>query len=110
MPLSKTLVQVSESSLKYIDGHNMLPEGSYIIWDTSEIIIPENTNLYTTLEAVTLMDHNDTARLIGCCGVSELDKLNQICPRCEEEVAVISSDCWLPHFVAFDIEKVYTKM
>ncbi len=45
---------------------------------------------------------SDTRRLAGCCGLDGCDGPNLQCEVCGTYVATKRSDCWTPHFIAFD--------
>lgn len=107
--LSNELVEVNESELSFNDCSNLLPENSFIYWDNPEIVIPNNVNLFTTENSVNLKNSKNINKHFGCCGFSNLEFLNQVCPNCYNKLAIIFSDCWWSHFIAFDISQIVVK-
>ena len=45
-------------------------------------------------------------RLQGCCGVDGLSGLNTVCAACGAEVGTECSDCWMPHRLHLDPQRV----
>lgn len=102
--------QVSELlDLNLLDrnvGHNYIPEGFYVIDDG--ITYPVGLKGYILINIKDLTNtnyHSDQSRLNGCCGYDGCDGLNRICLN-NHEIGTEHSDCWMPHYVAFNPELV----
>ena len=89
-----------------VDEYDLIPIGKYIIisdiWNFGilEIIYLINAN------SIDLNDHYKHTKMQGCCGPSGADGLNQLCPKCSQEIGVSVADCYTPCFIGIDKNKV----
>ncbi len=100
--LTGPLVEISEQSLRLGDGQDALEKGqiSMSIWDKKQVVIALGEGL--------LNSHSDIYRFQGCCGSGGMDGLNKLCSN-GHEVATEFSDCYMPHYIAFDTDKITVK-
>jgi hypothetical protein len=107
LPLTEPLAELTEGSEhNYTDASDLLPSGFYFIAGLTEDKYgwwPNSADNYL----VNLKDirntkhHHDSRRLNGCCGLDGRDGRNLLCAN-DHEVGTGHSDCWMPHFAAFD--------
>lgn len=45
-------------------------------------------------------------RLNGCCDLDGCDGPNLVCAQCQSEVATAKWDCWIPHAVLFESDRI----
>ena len=91
--------------LGYEDGEDFVPRGTVGLTD-GELLGAGLEHYATHLEDAKLLGYvTDRLRLSGCCGPSGCDGKNRVC-TCGAEIATEKSDCWMPHGVVFDPEKV----
>lgn len=87
------------------DGEDYVPRGTLGLTDGESLGMGIG-HFATHLEDAKHLGYvRDGRRLSGCCGPSGTDGPNRIC-ACGAEVATEKADCWMPHAVVFDPEKV----
>lgn len=106
IPVSKDITFLSNRSLLCEqDGKDYIPEGFYII-DNEEFFTDYFENYILNLkDVINLKNHFDFGRLNGCCGLDGCDGLNKTCIN-GHEIGTERSDCWLPHHIHINPEKV----
>lgn len=87
------------------DGAEYVPRGTVGLTDGEDLGAAIGHYATHLEDAKHLGYVSDGRRLSGCCGPSGLDGPNRIC-TCGAEIATEKSDCWMPHAVVFDPEKV----
>lgn len=103
LALTEPLTEVQEITLRMEDATDVLQAGQFSILNYSD-----QNHLIISLDEGDLKDHTDKVRFQGCCGSGGLDGLNKLCKN-GHEVATEFSDCYMPHFIDFDLEKVIIK-
>lgn len=103
-PLKLTL----EEELNSNSGQDLLKSGMYIPSLENEYG-PDLFDYLIATDSIILSDHKDKSRFIGCCGPSNFETFNQICPKCDSEIGVIIADCYTSHFTGIDSKKVFMK-
>ena len=88
------------------DGHGYIPEGFYIVDDGITYLVGLKGFIIINIKDLINSNHHpDQSRLSGCCGYDGCDGMNRICLN-NHEIGTERSDCWMPHFVAFNPELV----
>ncbi|WP_075342361.1 hypothetical protein [Tenacibaculum agarivorans] len=104
--LVEGLIKAKSSEVIYTDEISLIPKGKYLInndvWNFEDLQITYLINI----KSIKLKDHYDYKKMQGCCGPSGLDGLNQLCPTCNEEIGVLIADCFTPHFIGIEKNKV----
>lgn len=103
--LTQELLEIPEEDLRWVDNKDLMPKNNF------SVVTNEYSNKKSIMVAIddyNLKDHSDRSRFIGCCGSSNFSSLNKIC-LCGNEVASEISDCWLSHYIQFDLSKVFAK-
>lgn len=103
--LTQELLEIHEEDLRWVDNKDLMPKNNF------SVVTNEYSNKKSIMVAIddyNLKDHSDRSRFIGCCGSSNFSSLNKIC-LCGNEVASEISDCWLSHYIQFDLSKVFAK-
>ncbi len=93
---------LSEAELDLIDlreEEDLIPKGMFIEANKIRFEFGVEIKYILNIDSVRLQNHKEITRLQGCCGPSNFDALNQVCPKCSSEIGVISGDCCMPHFV-----------
>ncbi|MCL9804410.1 hypothetical protein NAT51_02675 [Flavobacterium amniphilum] len=103
--LTDVLHEVNSNALRFEDGVDMIqPDKFSILIDKcnneKELVIA-NDEFY-------FKNHKDDGRFNGCCGSSGMDGMNKTCSN-GHEVATEFSDCYMPHYIAVNIENVLIK-
>ena len=93
------LQRVFSDQVNLKDQEDLIGPGLYIHASETDIHFGPRIDFLVNKESVILHDHKDSSRLTGCCGPSDLNVLNQVCPNCSVAVGLIAADCWIPHFV-----------
>ena len=101
--LTDELLEVNESSLKLYDNVNAIEKNKFSILTENS-----NTELVVAIETYHLKNHKFISRFSGCCGSSGLDGMNKTCQN-GHEVATETSDCWTPHYISFNLDKIIVK-
>lgn len=103
--LTQELLEISEMNLCWDENKDIMPKNNF------SIFINKQTNkksIMVAIDSYNLKDHSDKSRFMGCCGSSNFNSLNKLC-HCGNEVASEISDCWLSHYIEFDLSKVIGK-
>lgn len=101
--LTENLFEVDEKSIRDEDNENAIDKNSF-----SLITDNDQKQFIVALDDYHLVNHPDRKRFQGCCGSSGSDGLNKLCAN-GHEVAKEISDCWLSHYIEFDLDKVIVK-
>jgi hypothetical protein len=101
--LTDELFEVNSNSLKLYDNVDAIEKNKFSI-------LTENNNkeLVVAIETYYLKNHRFISRFSGCCGSSGLDGMNKTCEN-GHEVATEISDCWTPHYIIFNLDKIVVK-
>lgn len=103
-PLTGALQEKKSNNVRVGDGENALEKGSFcmMLWENNkeELIVSIKENI--------LKDHHEQRRFQGCCGSDGGSGLNKLCAN-GHEVATEFSDCYMPHYIAIDIDRVTVK-
>ncbi|WP_272149249.1 hypothetical protein [Tenacibaculum aiptasiae] len=104
--LVEGLVKAINKEVIYADEYDLIPIGKYIInnniWNFENLEITYLLNVNN----INLKNHYNHTKMQGCCGPSGVDGLNQLCPKCKQEVGVLVADCYTPYFIGIDKNKV----
>lgn len=68
--------------------------------------IPQNNVVINLKDIQNYLYHNDSSRLLGCCGISGNNGINIKCLN-NHEVATESSDCIGLHLIHFEFKNIY---
>lgn len=98
------LAEIQEESLRPGDRQDALEVGQFSLFTN----IPVAPQLIISLKEGELANHHDKKRFQGCCGSDGTNGLNKVCIN-GHEVATEFSDCYMPHYIAFDTDKVTVK-
>lgn len=101
--VTSNLIEVHEEHLKEEVNQNTIDFNSFSVTTVRGI-----KQIIVAVDDYHLVNHHDKKRFQGCCGSSGLDGLNKLCAN-GHELATEVSDCWLPHYIAFDLNKVIVK-
>ena len=101
-PLTTDLQSVPLASQNEAMGEDLLPPGQLVQKDGSSGPSEAGHFLTNTADAVHVKLTSDSRRLNGCCGLDGCDGLNLQCESCDAYVATKRTDCWMPHYIAFD--------
>ena len=101
--LTDNLVEVDEKNIREEDNVEAINKNSFSVTTANG-----RKQLIVALDGYYLINHPDQNRFHGCCGSSGSDGLNKLCAN-GHEVATEVSDCWLPHYIEFDLDKVIVK-
>lgn len=104
-----SLKKARTEDLKFVDGEDLLPQGTFIEALEAEYFFGVPIDYLIDSDSINLEDHKEKSRFIGCCGSSQLECLNQICPNCKNEIGIFVSDCFTSTFTGIDIDKVSLK-
>ena len=83
-------------------GEDLLPPGQLMKEDGSSFQHEAGYFLANVADAEQMQLTSDSRRLNGCCGLDGCDGPNLQCEICGTYVATKRTDCWTPHYVAFD--------
>ncbi|WP_163399277.1 hypothetical protein [Flavobacterium fluviatile] len=103
--LTQELYEIPEMNLCWEENMDIMPKSNF------SLVINEQGNKKSIMVAIdnyNLKNHSDKTRFTGCCGSSSFNSLNKVC-LCGNEVATEISDCWLSHYIEFDLNKVIVK-
>ncbi|MGQ2984837.1 hypothetical protein [Flavobacterium sp.] len=98
------LVEIPEESLRLGDRQDALAVGRFSLFTDTPIA----SQLIISLKEGELANHPDKKKFQGCCGSGGTDALNKLCSN-GHEVATEFSDCYMPHYTAFDTDKITVK-
>ena len=98
-----------QKELDFGDGRELLKQNKYILASEVDINFGQPIEYLINTKSISLINHKDFKKLQGCCGPGDLGVLNQICPNCKFEIGMLIADCWIPHFIGIDINKVSNK-
>ena len=100
--LTDNLIEVEEKNVREEYNVDAISKNSFAV-----INFNETKQLIVALDDYYLVNHPDTNRFHGCCGSSTFE-FNKLCKN-GHEVAKEISDCWLPHYIEFDLDKIIIK-
>lgn len=104
LKLTDELIEVGQDSLRHDDGISAIEENKFSVitedFKKKELIVKIN-DYY-------LKNHKNRNRFSGCCGSAGLDGMNKTCQN-GHEVATEMSDCYMPHYIVFDLDKIVIK-
>lgn len=101
--VTEPLLEINQNSLRMEDATDALQKGQFAVTtfnDAAELMI--------CIEEGYLKNHPDPVKFQGCCGSSGIDGLNKLCNN-GHEVATEFSDCYMPHYVQFDLDSIMIK-
>jgi len=98
------LVEIQEESLRLGDRQDALEIGQFSLF-TDTPVAPQ---LIISLKEGELANHPDKKRFQGCCGSDGTNGLNKLCSN-GHDIATEFSDCYIPHYIASDTEKITVK-
>lgn len=75
-----------------------------------DISLMHEDRILTNVRDSKLLDHKTLPNYFGCCGYSDTDFLNQICPNCGLGVATIVTECYTYHYLAFQKDQIHTDL
>ncbi len=101
--MTEDLLEVKEDTLKLYDNTDAIEKNKFSILTENEV-----KELVVALGDYHLKNHKYVSRFQGCCGSSGLDGMNKTCGN-GHEVATEVSDCWTPHYIGFNLEKIIIK-
>jgi hypothetical protein len=112
--LSNTLKEVVLNLTLFQDGEEIIERGHFS-HGHEDISTAHQDRILINVRDSKLLNHKTLRNYVGCCGYSDTDFLNQICPNCGLGVATIVTECYTYHYLAFQkdqilIETVYTKL
>lgn len=87
------------------DGADLLPEGVWYLTDGEAMKDTTGDYVVNIKSCMNLMNNVVGGRLNGCCGLDGCDGINQTCINVHE-VATKRSDCWMPHAIYFNSERI----
>ena len=107
--VTKELVELTDLTLlNTTDGQPYIPEGYYLVSDGKYFYQTEGHIFINKNDLIHSDYHSDQSRLNGCCGYDGCDGMNRVCSK-NHEIATERSDCWMPHSVAFEPERVMSR-
>ncbi|MES2485906.1 MAG: hypothetical protein V4581_08170 [Bacteroidota bacterium] len=101
--LTDALEEVKEQNLRFDDGEALLNKGQF-----GEVAHNNLEHFAISRYEGNMLDHTESLRFQGCCGSSGSNGYNKLCIN-SHEVGTEVSDCWTPHYIAIDKEKVIAK-
>jgi hypothetical protein len=101
IPLTNALQETDPKNVRVGDGENALAKGTFcmMLWENNK------EELIISIEENILKDHHELWRFQGCCGSDGGSGLNKLCAN-GHEVATEFSDCYMPHYIAIDTDRV----
>ena len=102
--LTDDLTEESSTTLRFEDGVDMIAKNKFSITNHENI----GKEIVIAIDAYFLKNHKNCNRFSGCCGSSGLDGMNKTCVN-GHEVATEVSDCWTPHYMKINLDKVTSK-
>ncbi|MDP5201824.1 hypothetical protein [Flavobacterium sp. DG2-3] len=103
--LTQELLEIPEKDLCWDENKDIMPKNNFSIVINGQ---SKNKSIMVSIDNYNLKDHSDKSRFLGCCGSSNFNSLNKVCV-CGNEVASEISDCWLSHYIEFNLNKVIIK-
>jgi len=100
--LTDNLIEVEEKNVRDEENVDAISKNSFAL-----INFNAKKQFIVALDGYHLVNHPDTNRFHGCCGSSTFE-FNKLCNN-GHEVAKEISDCWLPHYIEFDLDKIIAK-
>lgn len=101
--LTEDLVEVEEQNLRWEENVDAIQKNSFSV--TTE---NGRKQCIVALDDYHLVEHPDARRFQGCCGSAGSDGPNKLCMN-GHEVATEVSDCWLSHYIGFDLDAITVK-
>lgn len=106
--LTQDIVRYSGKNFGEADAENYIPSGYYTISDSEYFHESLGAIIINITDLINCENHKERGRLNGCCGLDGCDGPNKICLN-GHEVATEKSDCWMPHAVLFEKDKIILK-
>lgn len=103
----KILVEAKKEELNYNDDVNLLPKNKFTFYSVNDFGFEIKITYLININSIKL--NSNYNKMNGCCGSSETTQYNQLCPNCKNEIGVLISDCWMPHFIGIDKDKTSLK-
>lgn len=101
--LTENLIEVDENILREQENEDAIDKNCFSINTAND-----RKQFIVAIDKYYLIDHTDSKRFQGCCGSMGSNGHNKLCAN-GHEVATEISDCWLPHYIEFDLDKVIVK-
>ncbi len=101
--LTENLVEVDEKNIREEDNENAIDVNCFSVTTANG-----QKQFIVAVDDYHLVNHPDRKRFQGCCGSAGSYGLNKLCAN-GHEVATEISDCWVPHYIEFDLDKVIVK-
>jgi hypothetical protein len=102
--LTDELQEMDSSLLRSVDNSPIIDKNKFAIQHNDEFL----KGIIVAIDNYYLMNHKDKNRFSGCCGSSGSDGMNKTCSN-GHEVATEFSDCYLPHGITFNFDRVIVK-
>ena len=103
--LTQELLEIPEVNLCWDENKDIMSKNNFSIFINEQ---SKKKSIMVAIDNYNLKDHADKSRFMGCCGSSNFSSVNKVC-LCGNEVALEISDCWLSHYIEFDLSKVIAK-
>ena len=104
--LTNDLMQLQEiSKLNEVDNEDYIQTGFYFLSDVDFFGDGKEKVVVNKADLINAENHPNKGRLNGCCGLDGLDGLNKVCIK-GHEVGTECSDCWMPHYVIFELDLI----
>ncbi len=100
--LTTDLQLVPLASRNEVMGEDLLAPGQLMQEDGSSLPREAGHFLTNLADAKGVQLTSESRRLNGCCGLDGCDGPNLQCEVCAAYVATKRTDCWTPHYIAFD--------
>jgi len=103
------LKEAKIEELSSVEETELLAEDNYIKVNKVGVVFSVPMEYLIHTKSLHLKDYIASNTFTGCCGPSQFDKINQVCPKCSAEIGILIADCWTSKFIAVDINKVIEK-
>ena len=102
------LVHADAAKIRREDQEQLLDDGQFLTADEFEFSFGVPVTHFVGTNSLLLNDHEDVLRHQGCCGPGMTNKYNKVCWNCKYEIGIIFADCYGPHFVAINSDRLNT--
>jgi hypothetical protein len=106
--LTPELKLYTGNSFGEADVQPYVQQGYYVISDGEFFTDTIGTVIINIADLLNAKNHTNPGRLNGCCGLDGCDGFNKVCIN-GHEVATEKSDCWMPHAIFFEKDKISLK-
>lgn len=104
--LTHSLIELhDEKYLNEEDNMDFIPEGYFIFSDGMFFTNSKGKIIINRKDLINSKNHSDSSRLYGCCGLDGTSGVNKTCNN-NHEIGTERSDCWMPHCVIFEDERI----